>query len=853
MPGGPPGKQGDTGVRYGNLVLIAVFLVPGLAWAGDEGAFRALLGRVFGDAVDLDPAMRAKVLNDTPGKRHYVDRNDDGKPDEVWFIDLDSRHPESMRPVLVRAIDEDADLRTGDEPDLDSDLYVADWKADGTVDAVCDYTDRDGDQDVDEVAFYFLGWTKGQLTVWWGDDVGDENLLWYDVGYTYRQDDCQFRSHFGGSELFSAFLLGPEDKEWVPAFENPFLFYDRDGDGVAEETMRIEGRGDVIKNLRYSFDADNDATTEHPRDYDVSISAHMPDGLALDPALADHRTLRGIPAGGFLSYRAAPEFVLKQTWPQQMLTWDENDLNTDGEAFTEGRLKDPQERWEGIIAKGNEYFKQIGGPSCGTVNKRYEVNSAAKGPIHVYYSPGDQRIHLFGTDHAWILVDMDYDQQPDMRYEPVDSDGDGYLDLTKVDVNMDGTFEDAWSTTVAPQDLPYTFAAVDGVMQPLLARLPSELLALSARLREAAATLSGIEPDAAWRMLESGFDVPALTPDLRVRLLSSNETWRYYLGLSNDRLIAALKTHYAHPEFWREFGGLRGQGDITGLRQLFERAFSLAAPLPDFTEFRARLLKDDRPRVAMAEDWVPPNIGWESEQAAYRAYWGQFDFFGKKKEMLVLPTLTGATPYHAEQDWGMDALHVDNTAGLGGVTLYVNGQAYPVYSPNGKGPIVWSKHRVSETAEQAEAELRAEKVGPEKAPYTVCFRCRALAGRRDSPIEVTVTGGAPGDTIELGIGLRILRQESVALDKDAGILANWGIQEPAIGWVGLGVVYPAGRFLRSVDLPSEHQVVLSCQNGQGLTYHIQATWQKGRRFSRCPVLSNWVGDLKVTAQLAALK
>ncbi len=841
-------------MRKFHVFVAMIVLLGSTAWAADEAVIRALFQRAFGGAVTLDPAMREQVMKDTPGKRHYVDQNGDGKPEEVWFVDLDLRHPDSMLPVLVRAIDEDGDLRDGDEPDLDSDLYVADWKGDGTADAVCDYTDRDKDQDVDEVAFFFLGWTKGQLTVWWGDDVGDDNLLWYDVGYTYRQDECQTRSHFGGNELFSAFLLGPDDKEWVPAFENPFLFYDHDGDGVAEETIRIEGRGDTIKNLRYSFDADNDATRDSPRDYDVSISAHMPDGLALDPALADRRTLRGIPAGGFLSYEATPGFTLKQAWPQQMLTWDENDLNMDGEAFGDGHYKDTQERWEGIIAKGNEFFKQIGGPSCGVNNKRFEVATAANGPIRVYFSPADKRIHLFGTSHAWIQVDMDYDQTPDMRYELLDSDGDGYLDRTNIDVNNDGTFEDGWSATAKPRDLPYDYASVSGVMQPLLAKLPAKLFALSARLREASAKLGATGPDAAWRLLDSGFETPVLTPDLRVRLLSSQESWRYYLGLSNDLQIAALKARHADPAFWRDFDALRGEGKPDKQRTLLERAFQLVSPLPELAAFRAeRLAKYAQPKVAVAEDWVPPNIGWESEKAAYRAYWGQFDFFGKTKDGLILPGLAGGAAYHEEQPWGMDALHVDDTPGLGGATLYVNGTPYPVYSPKGKGPIVWTKRRVSETPDRVTIELRAEHVGPESAPYAVQFRCSASAGRPDSPIELTVSGGAPADKLELGIGLRTLRQESFALDKAAGVLANWGIQEPAAGWIGLGVVFPPSSFLRAEESPQEHQVVLACQAGQPLTYHIQGTWLKGRRFNRCPNLVNWVEDLRRTAQEAGLK
>ena len=86
---------------------------------------------VFGDKVKLDPAMVKKVGADLSGKRYYVDKDNDGKPEEVWYVDVDPRHFDSKRPVLVRAIDRDGDMKMGGEPDLDSDLYIVDYNADG--------------------------------------------------------------------------------------------------------------------------------------------------------------------------------------------------------------------------------------------------------------------------------------------------------------------------------------------------------------------------------------------------------------------------------------------------------------------------------------------------------------------------------------------------------------------------------------------------------------------------------------------------------------------------------------------------------------------------------------------------
>ena len=810
---------------------------------------------MFGQAAKLDPDMVAAVAQDEPGKRRYVDYDGDGKPEEVWFIDQALRHPKSWQPLLVRVIDEDGDLEMGREPDLDSDLYIADWKADGAVDSVCDYTDRDGDNDVDEMLLYYPGRGGNRLMIWWGDDVGDDNLLWFDVGYTYSQGACQYRCHFGGDELFCAYTIGLKDPEWLPAFENPFLFYDHDDDGVTEEVIRIEGRREIVYNVRHSFDVDNDATPDSPRDFDVCITAHAPKGLTFGEDVSDCRTIRGIPTGPFLSYDATPKYCLETQWDATILCWDENDLNIDGDNLSDGRFRDTQERWEGIICQGNEFFRQVGGPSSGPFNKRFEVATGSGNMLRVYYAPTDQRIHLFGADEMWLAVDVDYDQKADMRYEYADTDGDSRIDTWRFDMDADGEFDDEWTAAGTPTtDVGYTWAEVSAVMKPLLEIAPGQLFLLDMRLRQAAVKLKMPDNDGVWRLLESGFDLGCLSEDVRLRLLSSNETFRYYLDLQKDMLIVCLKQNYEAPGFWSKFAELRAKGDLDGMRKAVEEAFKLTAPLPDFAETRANILaKYDKPQVAWAEDWVPPNIGWESRGCGYRAYWGQFDFFGKKNECLVMSTFGDQVSYHEEQDWGIDALHVGKAPGLGGVTLYVNGAAYPVWSPEGKGDIVWSKQLVAENEDEVTVELLAEQVGEKEHPCTVRFRCSALAKRKDSPIEVTAEGGNPDDALELGIGLTKLPQETFASDAEAGIIANWGFQEPAIGFIGMGIIYPVGTFLRYADLPDHHQVVLRIEKGEPVTYHIQGDWLNGRRFPRCPTLENWLDDLRATARIAALK
>lgn len=833
-------------MRHAIRILAAVFAVAlilsGVASAQPE----ALFERVFGDAVRLDPDIHRQVTEAEPGKRHYIDWDGDGRPDEVWFIDTNTRHPENMRPVLVRVIDEDGDLETAHEPDYDSDLYVADWKADGTVDAVCDYTDLTGNNEIDEMALYF---PRGDdLRCWYGQDIGGDNLLWYDVGYTYNQGLCQWRTHFGGDELFCAFNLESGSDQWLPAFENPFTFYDHDHDGVTEEVIRIQGVGGVVENLRYSFDADNDATWKHQRDFDVSVTAHAVEGQGFDPRYTTRRTLRAMPTGPFIAYHAMAPFALETQWASRMLTWDEIDRN-----FDRDRAADTGERWEGVIAKGNKWFPQVGGPSSGPLNNRFEL-AASPGRIRLYYAPTDHRLHLLGAETMWLAVDAGHDGSPEMRYTYTDTNNDGRIDLWEFDADADGTADDRWSSSAEFTEIPYNWGAIQAIMTPLLDTAPERLFALVSRLREALAAKGAKNEDPVWTLMNAGFATGTIQEELREDFLTSNESLRFYLDLIKDRLILALKQAHDDPAFWEKAGVLRGAGDIEGMQALIEETFQLDAPVPNFKAWRAeKLAAFARPKVAWARDWVPPNIGWESEVAGYRAYWGQFDFFGKQQDTLVLPTFSRQYNYHQEQPWGMDALHAGQTGGLGGITLYVNGTPYPVYSPEGKGGIVWSKRFVSMEDTQVTVELLAENVGPEEKPYTVRFTCSALADRPDSPIEVVVTGGPDDAAIELGIGITRLPQETYALDTAAGVIGSWGVQDPEIGWIGLGVVFPPKRFLRAADSELAHQVVLTAKTGEPVRYNIQGDWLRGRTYPRSPLLRNWMDDLRRTADNAGLR
>jgi len=824
--------------------------------------------QVFGNAVRLDPAMVAKVKNDTPGKRHYVDKDGDGKPEEVWFIDIEPRHTEAKKPILVKVVDENGNLEMGKEPEKYGDLWIADWHADGLVDAVIGYRDLDGDGDLDVMEWFTYG-KKGWRVPFDGlralvsTDDGDDNLLDYDMDYVYYQIPCQNHSHFGGNESFVVYYLNPEQDKWIAHFENPFLFYDFDNDGISEEVIRIEGEEELVKSLRWSFNVNPIAGKQ--RDFDVSVSACAKGWtqekdrksdftMYLPEEQTEHFMIRGIPTGPVLKRSTARNYLQTVTWERVLMTWNENNLNI---AFNDP--KDTIERWEGVINAASTdsgyVMPRIGAPDCGPYNKRYELVLKPSGPNEFYFNPADHRVHIKNSDRSWIKVDYDFDTKTDMAYLWVDSDKDGIMDRVDIDTDGDGITDDSYPIDVSDvKPVGWTFKELNGTLAPIFKTEPENkynlVLALTTALRS---TKEGMEEDAVWNLLANRMQDKNIPGDIARRIINSDQSILYYLTLVQDRQIDRLKkSGYKNRTFWKKFNAARSKGYTQAMIKTVEKYFKTGRPEEDYHAWTARLRKEeDKPRVAWNNQWLPPNWGWESEKAAFRFYLGHFDLFGKRQwiDTLIMPKIAEGKSYHIDQNgWGMDILHVGKTAGCGGVILYVNGVPYPVRNETGKGTPIFSGRLVEETHHRVILEFVAESVGPENAPYTVRIRSSIGAGDLYSSMVATVDGGAPDDKIELGIGLVRLPDETFFSDKDAGIIGSWGFQDPEIGWIGMGIIFPPERFLRFDNQPEEHRVVLDCKRGEPITYNIRGDWLRGHQFPCCPSAQDWFDVLKNKTQ-----
>src|SRR2546430_2503320 len=89
-------------------------------------------------------------------------------------------------------------------------------------------------------------------------------------------------------------------------------------------------------------------------------------------------------------------------------------------------------RWEGQFwIYEREYMPNTGGPTM-RWNMRREFSAKRSRERQLYYSDVDKRYHLLGASEGWLEVGHLVSNEKDLEFRYFDSDGDGYLDTTKV-------------------------------------------------------------------------------------------------------------------------------------------------------------------------------------------------------------------------------------------------------------------------------------------------------------------------------------------------------------------------------------------------------------------------------------
>jgi hypothetical protein len=920
--------------------LIACIVVAASDVAAPQHQESAVFQRVFGVSRLIPQERVDEVKALPPGEKLALDTTGDGRINELWYLDTDKRH--TVAPLLVRVVDGDGDMHEMMRGDLDSDCYFFDHHANGYFDVVLCYQDDDGDGDVDQMGiFYDKRWPdeKDDITVWWAVDVGDDNLLWYDVNGNYYQPLCQWRTHFSGDELFYQFRLTADDDKWINVWEDPFAFYDMDGDLASEVVVRISAIGHDVQNLRYSFDADDDAHGRNTHDYDFSITAlPLEEGLSAEHAATKVLTIRGIETHPVLSWEDTQDFAQNAPWGKAMLTWDEINSNTD-----ENVERDPNERWEGVLNHASKHgdFPQIGGPPSSAFNKRVEVSTKPASPLRLYFDSADERFHLLGADYGYMDVDYNLDGVVDAAYTWKDSNGDGMLDRRAVDVHADGVIDFEHALGVHTEEISLEFHALAQRYPAVIERALRE----SQVFVDVALHVLGETPEDVQEVLDFfNHDLPAYHPERAIgrRIQTTPAGMRFYMDLVRDRLFVRLRQRdgmadmeaaYLASEFGQAAAALAAHAGLASLPKAADKPLrvgereythrmpvSVALPAPAFKRYpelpvhvtmaavRDHGIDDFNPNNCVVvdaqyrlgwrivphqvDDWGfdgettisfladlaapegapaaqrhyyiyyapegeyvpdyprrtgavldnPAYVAWESDAGAFRFYTGQFDFFGlhedrmlPRHERLLYPLID--VNYHEEQEWGIDALHVGKTSGLGGLTLFVGGTPHLVQSPAGEGDVEFEHRVLGAGPVRAAVEIIATNVLPDEPERAVTLRSFIYAGHPESEIHVQLPDGL--EDARIAPGLMHLAEESIFANPALGLIGAWGRQGDDIGEIGLAVIALPEQVDEIVAFPDERRMICTPRAREPFKYWILGGWRRGMQYPIAPTVENW--------------
>ena len=425
-----------------------------------------------------------------PGfKPKLEDLNGDGKPEAIYSMTGDS--------VPILWIDDDRDMKWTDiEGDMDNDCLLIDRNKDGIYggdgDLVIDWVDSDNDGKADlQIVMDYPAvhatevWPNGHVMILL--DTDKDNIFNYIDWNTYqikswnKSGRAAFYTDYSGQSAFTkmhvaTYNMGDLRLNW----ENPFLFYDPDKDGLSEiavrlldspstkdekaswndyVNMQLEG---VIDLVSISVDLDNDNAPGNDFDFDFTLGLR---GGGFDYMDQVHvfKNMRGLPE--------ADKFFMDPRWRQMDELIYPDHKNAFDLIFNRGKWEsahfvydedDDCHRWERVeFYEARDPFK-VGAGNGGldhntqadAAGDRGEWDMDCSGKGNLYISPLDGRLHLYGAEWGCWRVDQntEYYQGWDRLWinknpkkfatvKYTDKNGNGFLDYVEYDMDGDGKFE----------------------------------------------------------------------------------------------------------------------------------------------------------------------------------------------------------------------------------------------------------------------------------------------------------------------------------------------------------------------------------------------------------------------------
>ncbi len=431
-----------------------------------------------------------RPLQPMPGtKPEFIDLDNDGDPDVMRYT--------TANGFPVQWIDDDDDMKTTDiEGDTDNDCLMVDVNKDGKYgsysDAVIDWVDTNDDGKADVQIFSEFAsekdkdkpWGPGHFMV--NMDLDKDNILNYIDWNTFtircwiHDGKSDFFEDYSGNTLFLKIHASPQNiNDLRLNWENPFLFYDVDKDGLTECAFRLLDRptygkpGDKfltnltgkIDYVTMAYDLDNDNSPANPFDFDMTITFRG-GGFDYMDQVHPFKNLRGLPAADqyfmdprirqltsfiYPDHAKARDLIFNRgKWKEAWLVYDEDD---DCERWERVELLDPKDPYTIGARKGG----LDDNPQSDPVGDRGEWDLDNSGNGNLYVSPLDGKIHLFGAETGYWRVDQNAFYYQGMGglydgYGPVrtpadptifpmisykDTDNNGFFDTINYDLDGD--------------------------------------------------------------------------------------------------------------------------------------------------------------------------------------------------------------------------------------------------------------------------------------------------------------------------------------------------------------------------------------------------------------------------------
>ena len=435
-----------------------------------------------------------------------VDVNKDGRPDiiERWW-----------NGKRVRWLDENGDmLPTDTRGDQVADVLQIDKNGDGLYDGPLDinvkWADNDGDGKADMQA-----WVT-QPPEWGPDkfsaseahwmifiDVEKDGVLGYldwekfdfanaNWGYT---GTTNWLPDYNGDAIFLKVHRPPQSLHDPRLnWENPFAFFDFDGDGLSEMAMRwldpvppldkdVTKLTGVLNEAFVTFDLDNDSTKGNETDYDMSLRGAGGPGVPYRNFVHKYPALKGNPKFDecfqwnnwrridelmYMPHDKSYDAFFNAEWTSLYLVFDEDDDDHRWERVEMyypmhgfGGPKDidiySTKRWrrsnyaeENMVAP-NERPGLGGHPQADSLGDRGEFDEDNSGGGKLYVGVFDRKLHLAGAEWGAWTVDKNGEfhggvktpspKPSATRVEEVvkytDTDNNGFLDTVEYDYDGD--------------------------------------------------------------------------------------------------------------------------------------------------------------------------------------------------------------------------------------------------------------------------------------------------------------------------------------------------------------------------------------------------------------------------------